>query len=449
MTACADSIFLGAFSVLPHPLVAVAVVAVTLLLLLLAGAWLWHRRRCGLESGPRGADGMYWRNIEYELVVKTMRLLVWRVDVKTRMITIGSDFRKMSDVHASGASASFDRQLALVVPEDAARVREAFDDICSGRKDKVHLQLRKRSSKTGRVYWSEVYATVAERDTSGAPLSIVGTSQCIDSRKQMEDDLVRARNKAEESDRLKSAFLANVSHEIHTPLNAIVGFSDILPMAATEEERNRMIAIIHENNEKLLRIFDNIVNLSCEEAGRTEEAVEMKPFEVSALVDEMQVRFAAANTNASVRVEARQTAGKITVTSNRSRVSTILGHFMDNALKFTLRGTVAIGTEWLPRHVLRVYVSDTGKGIASADHERIFERFVKLDDFAQGMGLGLSVSRTMAYSIGAGVGVSSQPGVGSTFWLDIPVPESSRGGKFIAPSIDCNPFVTPMSYLCR
>ena len=155
---------------------------------------------------------------------------------------------------------------------------------------------------------------------------------------------------------------------------------------------------------------------------------EAEPFEMSALVDEMRVRFSRANTNGSVRVVARQGAGNVAMPGNRSKVSAILSHFMDNALKFTRRGTVTVGTEWQPGRVLRVYVSDTGKGIAAADHERIFERFVKLDDFAQGMGLGLSVSRSLANSIGATVGVASQPGAGSTFWLDIPVPESHRGG---------------------
>lgn len=428
MTACADNIFLsGALSALPHPSATVILVAGDLLLLLMAGLWLCRRR--GARKGAARDEGVVsGRSVEYGLVVKAMRLQVWRVDVKARTVTVESDYRKMSSPRALPVSAPFDRQLALVAPEDAARVREAFDDIFSGRREKIHLQLRKKSSKTGRVYWIEVHAVVAVRDAAGAPLGIVGASQRIDRCKQMEEELVRTRSKAGESDRLKRAFLANVSHEINTPLNAIVGFSDILPMAATEEERNRMIAIIHENNDKLLRIFDNIISLSCEEAGCTAGMEEAEPFEMSALVDEMRVRFSRANTNGSVRVEARQGAGNVAVPGNRSKVSAILSHFMDNALKFTRRGTVTVGTEWQPGRVLRVYVSDTGKGIAAADHERIFERFVKLDDFAQGMGLGLSVSRSLANSIGATVGVASQPGAGSTFWLDIPVPESHRGG---------------------
>ena len=237
----------------------------------------------------------------------------------------------------------------------------------------------------------------------------------------METELIRARNQAEESDRLKSSFLANISHEVHTPLNAIVGFSDILPQIEDPEERNNVIAIIKDNNQKLLKIFDDMVNLSKREATGAVEKMEKETIHVSQLVDDVCRKYQRINTNPHVTVRENVATGDVTISSDRNMVNTILAHLMDNALKFTSEGSVTIGTMWREGNVIRFFVRDTGIGIADEDRERIFERFVKVDSFTQGMGLGLSVCRTYAYSLGGSIGLDSHLSQGSTFWLDLPM----------------------------
>ena len=143
-----------------------------------------------------------------------------------------------------------------------------------------YQQYQVKSVIPGKSYWEESYATIGERDADGTPLKIVGASMRIDNRKDMENALIQARNKAEESDRLKTAFLANMGHEIRTPLNAIVGFADLLPVVQSEEDRRQLIQEIQNNNQKLLRIINGLVSMSEIEAGSNSlalNAVDLNP----------------------------------------------------------------------------------------------------------------------------------------------------------------------------
>ena len=140
------------------------------------------------------------------------------------------------------------------------------------------------------LYWEESYATMADRDTDGKPMKIIGTTMRIDDRKAMEEALVKARNRAEESDRLKTAFIANMSHEIRTPLNAIVGFTSVLPDIDDEEERKSLLDLINENTQKLLRIVDDVVNISKIESGQ--EQLVMTTFDLNTMLAEAMSHFA-------------------------------------------------------------------------------------------------------------------------------------------------------------
>ena len=142
---------------------------------------------------------------------------------------------------------------------------------------------------TDRVYWSETYAAIEKRDLKGNPLTVVGTTIRIDKQKQAERELIDARNHAEESDRMKTAFLANISHEVRTPLNAIVGFSNVLPMVKNEEERSQLITLIQENNAQLLRLFDDLVHMSRLEAGGG--TVKKTRFKVKTLLAEIMEEY--------------------------------------------------------------------------------------------------------------------------------------------------------------
>ena len=393
----------------------------TIIVFLVALLGYQRRRRLSLQNELKLIGRLHHHSVEYELVLKTMHLATWRLDVSSEVLALDNDFRLQTDDLGFRSDIHLSELIQRVEPEDRQEVERCFNEISKGIIEDLHVQFRFQLPTLDSSVWTEVYATVAERLPDGGVKSVVGTIQNIARRKQLESELILARNKAEESDRLKSAFLANISHEIHTPLNAIVGFSDILPMASSEEERQNMVNIIHENNEKLLRIFSDIVNLSTVEANEESKPIALSDVDVTALLDKLHQSYVHRSSNANLRILCDQAAGAITISSDEESLTTILGHFLDNALKFTERGIVTLGSKFMGDDMLRLYVKDTGPGIPVADRERIFERFVKLNDFIQGMGLGLSVSRMLAYRIGASLGVESEEGRGSIFWINLPL----------------------------
>jgi len=289
----------------------------------------------------------------------------------------------------------------------------------TGKYEDYHQQYRAQASPGSPFYWEETFATVDKHDMDGNPLTIVGTSMRIDKQKEIERELIEARNQAEESDRLKSAFLANITHEVRTPLNAIVGFSDVLPMAQSEEERNELIKLIKQNNAHLLRLFDDMVNISKLEAG-ADGAIVKDDFELTLMLRELVDKYMTVAADKGVTIKVDEAAAETMVHTDRDRLKEILNQYTNNAVKFTSSGTVTLGYEKTPK-TIRVWVRDTGKGIpADKCNDRLFERFVKVDDFIAGTGLGLSICRSLAESLDGQVGVSSVFGKGSTFWVEIP-----------------------------
>lgn len=354
-------------------------------------------------------------NIEYDFVLKAMKIAVWRYDSSTKAFIYENDYRDGRDNYAPGVNESFVATLSTIAPADVERVSRAFEDICEGRSDSYHQEYQVINKKTGNSYWEESYATIVERDADGKPTKIVGTSQRIDERKHLENSLVAARNKAEESDRLKTAFLANMGHEIRTPLNAICGFADLLPVIDNPEDRNQMIAEIQSNNRKLLRIIDGLVSMSKIEAGA--KSLMMAKVDLNQLLQQMADTYQP-TTNLPIQVQCP--LPELKIESDREKVLEILDHLVQNAVKFTTEGEITLSYE-VQGNQVRVNVADTGKGVAKADQARIFERFVKLDEYIPGTGLGLSVVESLVKNLGGSVGVDSSLGVGSNFWFVLPL----------------------------
>jgi signal transduction histidine kinase len=359
-------------------------------------------------------------NVEYEFILKAMKLSTWQMDPRRRMITFSNDFRGGQDDHIIPPDSSIDSLVDYLASSDAQRVRTAMDDLCEGRTSYYHQQYRIKSSQVkGLTIWEESYATIADRDVDGNPIKIVGTTMRIDDRKELEAALIAARNKAEESDRLKTAFLANMGHEIRTPLNAIVGFADLLPVVENEDDRNQLIHEIQANNHKLLRIIDGLVSMSKIEA-EARNLVKSQTNLVSVL-QELAQNYAQVVDNQTVVLATQFPYTELMMTTDVAKLRELVDHLMQNAVKFTLKGSITLGFDLVDGDHVRIWVKDTGKGIADADKERIFERFVKVDEYIPGTGLGLSVAKSHAASLGGTIGVDSRPGEGSTFWVVLPL----------------------------
>lgn len=232
------------------------------------------------------------------------------------------------------------------------------------------------------------------------------------------EELKLAKEKAEQSDKLKSAFLANMSHEIRTPLNAIVGFSELLHNTPNDEESAEYWKIISTNNELLLTLIGDILDLSKIEAGYVDLAASL--FDIALLFDEMTTQYSQ-KMPAKVKFECDNPYKSYIVNLDKNRLAQILTNFVNNAIKFTRQGMIKIGYSIDADNILRLYCSDTGIGISQENKEKVFDRFEKLNDFAQGTGLGLSICKAIVDAQGGTIGVDSEIGKGSTFWIRIPL----------------------------
>ena len=358
-------------------------------------------------------------NVEYEFVLGVMRLSIWHLDTTTGQLTFEQDFREKGNKYFSNVDGkTFQETILALDSRDADRVNQALTDLCEGRRSSYHEMYRVKVPYDNSVYWEESYATVADRNADGKPTKIIGTTMCIDDRKAMEEALVQARNRAEESDRLKTAFIANMSHEIRTPLNAIVGFTSLLPDITDDAERQGLLDLVNENTQKLLRIVDDVVSISKIESGQ--EQLVMTTFDLNNLLIEAMNYFAS-KVNPNVEMKQSFAQESLTITTDMIRLSTIAKHLVSNATKFTTQGIIEVGYDQPQDGRVVIWVRDTGKGIAEENLERIFERFFKVDEFVPGAGLGLSICRVMAYSLGGEITVDSKLGEGSVFRVSIPI----------------------------
>lgn len=248
-----------------------------------------------------------------------------------------------------------------------------------------------------------------------APL-LIGIAWDITSMKQTESELIKARERAEESDKLKSAFLANMSHEIRTPLNAIVGFSKLLAEVDEEEERKQYAEIIDKNTELLLQLINDILDLSKIEAGTLE--FKERPISLNDLCQGIYDIFLP-RIPQDIQFIYQKQLPDVTTLTDGNRIAQILGNLLNNARKFTQSGEIRFGYQ-LQGNQIEFFVRDTGIGISPENQEKIFNRFIKLNNFAQGTGLGLSICRMILESIGGKINVFSVPEQGTEFRFTIP-----------------------------
>ena len=387
-----------------------------ILVFLIVSVYMQRRTGKRLKGELDELDKIRRGNVEYDFILKAMKIAVWHYDSETQTFIFEKDYRDGINNRVPSADDSFHDTLSDIAPADVDRVNNAFTDMCEGRTDFYHQEYQVIDKSAGTSYWEDSYATIVDRNAEGKPTKIVGTSQRIDERKELEASLVTARNKAEESDRLKTAFLANMGHEIRTPLNAIVGFSDLLPMVQGEEERNQLIAEIQLNNQKLLRIIDGLVSMSQIEAGA--KSLLLAKVDINQLLQKMADTYQP-TTNVPILLQCQK--NQLLIESDREKLMEIIDNLMQNAVKFTTEGQITLGYDLVEDDRVRIWVRDTGKGIAEADHERIFDRFIKLDEYIPGTGLGLSVAKSHVQSLGGTIGVDSKLGEGSTFWIEMPL----------------------------
>ena len=265
-----------------------------------------------------------------------------------------------------------------------------------------------------------------------------------------EQDLVKAKEKAQESDHLKSAFLANMSHEIRTPMNSILGFSELLKNPKySGEEKDHFVETIEKSGQRMLNLINDIIDISKIEAGQVEvnkSAVDMHE-SMQFLLDIFQQEFL--NNKPDVKLQLNIPDQNLTVLTDKEKLHSVLINLIKNAEKFTTSGFVEFGYS-REQDTLNFYVKDTGIGIAEDKHDMVFDRFSQADTSLtrghEGSGLGLSISKAFVELLGGEIWLESKPGAGSTFYFSLPTEVASASRPY-AESVDVDFVESPAKKL--
>lgn len=299
-------------------------------------------------------------------------------------------------------------------PDDKESFFYLFNKIRENRLSKFTVDFRLKDDNG--VYRSyEVMGKAQEMDCDGLPTVVLGCIIDNQHRIEYENRLIEAKEKAEKADRLKSQFLANMSHEIRTPLNAIVGFSELMSMEDDIEVRQEYSNIIKTNNELLLRLINDVLEISKIESDMV--TFTMFDIELPSVMEEIYntIRL---RVPPSVKL-VLDSCKFVIIRTDKNRFMQILINLLTNAIKYTEQGCIRFGYTVEEKNV-KFYVSDTGKGIPQDACDRIFNRFVQLNDASQGIGLGLAICKGLLLKLGGNISVTSEVGKGSTFTFTLP-----------------------------
>ena len=363
------------------------------------------------------AANTYENQLQY--LLEKSKMYVWRFDLEGRVIHLSRSLRKVE------FSFSYQDYIDGIDPSEHENANNNLLQIIMRGKEFNIIRHFNRTPVSLESSWHAL-SGIPIFDNNSKLTGFFGVARNITELVSIQQKLKEETIRAEDSGRLKSAFLANMTHEIRTPLNAIVGFSDLLPMVDTQEERMEFIRIIRNNCDMLLRLINDIL-----EASNMGQALAIKPEEcdfaqvfndicqtLAQRVQEPGVEFIKDNPYASFHTSL-----------DKGRIQQVLTNFTTNAVKYTHEGHIKVGYRQEARSVndgqsqngLYFYCEDTGAGIPKEKQTSVFERFVKLNDFVQGTGLGLSICKAIAERCGGEIGLTSEgEGHGSTFWLWIP-----------------------------
>ncbi|ASB48254.1 PAS domain S-box protein [Alkalitalea saponilacus] len=297
---------------------------------------------------------------------------------------------------------------------------ELWDTILSG-KDWEGEMLNKK--KNGCLYW--VNAIISPiLNSEGEITNFVSIMEDITERKKMLEELVSAKEKAEQSDRLKTEFLNNMSHEIRTPMNGIIGFSDMLDEPNLPEERRRYYSkIIQNSSHQLLRIIDDILEIATLET--KQEKTHKTEFNLNDFLMELFSIFNLKSKERNIPLYLKKALhdDQSYIISDKTKLNKIISNLLENALKFTSNGFIEFGY-CVENELFKIFVKDTGIGIAPKNHQMVFERFSQEDEEVSnkhgGLGLGLSISKENAQLLGGNITLESEKSKGSTFIVSIP-----------------------------
>lgn len=281
-----------------------------------------------------------------------------------------------------------------------------------------HVEVKDATHKVIRTIMTPVFGL--NKEVTNAIIQTIDLSEI----KKGEMELIRAKEKAEESDNLKTAFLANMSHEIRTPMNGILGFADLLKSPGlTGDKQKKYIEIIEQSGNRMLNIISDLIDISRIETGQVEIVEE--DFEINQLLEDLLVFFKPEAKRRALILTQKSELKKSDsrIVTDKTKLAQILTNLIGNALKFTKQGQINFGYT-IQNDLLQFYVKDTGVGISADFQQKIFVRFIQEDltpaNASDGSGLGLAISKAYIEKLGGNLWVESKQGEGSAFYFNLP-----------------------------
>ena len=382
--------------------------------------------------------------VRLSLMLEAGNVFPWFADIVSGKIEIGDELFKAYGVDRKEFHDDFFRMttfVASIYPDDRGIFEAIYNRLLAGESCKIDLELRLDLLNTGEYKWVDLKGVAQEFDERGKVTKVLGFIADIQKRRDDEQALIEAKQRAEESDRLKSAFLANVSHEIRTPLNAIVGFSEVIAHTESECEREEYLDIVKANSNLLLHLINDILDLSRIESGKMEFIDEN--IQMDELCEELRQMHQMRIKN-DVKIIFERPAASLTIVSDSHRLRQLYSNLISNAIKYTEKGAITFGYK-LKGDMMEGYVRDSGSGIPAEKLNNVFGRFEKLDLLKQGFGLGLSICKSILDKMGGEIWVESELGVRSCFYFLIPCngtfPVAGEQNKpliLVAEDMDCN-----------
>jgi PAS domain S-box-containing protein len=363
-----------------------------------------------------------------EALLENIPFYIFFIDRHHRYIRVNSLMARLMRISAPGEAvgkgndAFFSRRVARKMQEEDRSI------IATGNPVLNRIIFFEDEGMDG--FWMEINK-IPIKDERGVITMIVGILKNVTELMRIENELKEARDRAQESDRLKTSFLANMSHEIRTPMNGILGFANLLrDPDLSEEKKDLFLKHIDQSSKQLLNIIDDIIDISKIESGQLK--ISNRPVRINVILDEIYSSFfhrirgdAPGEKKVTFNLKRGNDSSNFTLVTDDFRLRQVFNNLISNAIKFTQEGQITFGYNIRNNRYIEFYVSDTGPGIPESDLGMIFDRFGQVSQDRRyqhtGTGLGLPISKNLIKLMGGEMWVESKENKGSTFYFTLPL----------------------------